>query len=72
MLCFMEKKVWIIMESWREECHSAVSMGFVNSVYEDYKEAVKAQKVLVKYHKIHFPNDFYANWIVERMLFYAK
>ena len=68
----MEKKVWIVMESWREECHSAKSMGYVNSVYEDYNEAVKAQEHLVKSNKKCFPNDFYTNWIVKRSLHYEK
>ena len=66
----MKKKVWVIMETWKEEDQGF--MGFVNSVYEDYNEAVKAQKILVKYNKKCYPNVFYANWIVERMLFYAK
>lgn len=68
----MSKKVWIIMDSWSEEYHGETSMGYVNSVYEDYNEAVKAQEDLVKYIKKHFPNCFYANWIVERMSYYAK
>lgn len=68
----MKKKVWIIMESWNEEYHGTISMGYVNSVFEDYNEAVKTQEDLVKYNKKHFPNDFYDNWIVERILYYAK
>lgn len=68
----MEKKVWIIMESWSEEYYGTISMGYVNSVYEDHDEAVKTQEDLVKYHKKCFPNDFYANWIVGSMLQYAK
>ena len=68
----MEKKVWIIMESWSGEYHGTISMGYINSVYENYDEAVKAKEDLMKYNKKSFPNDFYANWIVERMLVYAK
>lgn len=68
----MKKKVWIIMESWSEKYYGPNSMGYVNSVFEDYNEAEKNREVLVKYNKKCFPNDFYANWIVERMLYYAK
>ena len=68
----MEKKVWIILESWNENNHGAVSMGYVNSVFEDYNEAVKAQEHLVEYSKKCLPNEFYTNWIVERMFHYAK
>lgn len=68
----MEKKVWIIMESWSEVYQGSISKGCVNSVYEDYNEAVKAQEDLVKYNKKCFPNAYYTNWIVERMLHYAK
>lgn len=68
----MEKKVWIIMESWSEVYSGSISKGYANSVYEDYNEAVKAQEDLVKYNKKCFPNDWYTNWIVERMLHYAK
>lgn len=68
----MLKKVWIIMESWSEEYHGKTSMGFVNSVYEDYNEAVSAQEYLVIDNKKYFPNCFYANWIVGRTLDYAK
>ena len=65
----MKKKVWIIMESWEEE---NLTMGYVNSVYDDCKEAVKAKKILAEYNKKCRPNVFYANWIVEKTLYYAK
>lgn len=68
----MEKKVWVIMESWSEEYYDAICMGYVNCVYEDYNEAVKAQENLVKFNKKNFPNDFYTNWIVEKELHYEK
>lgn len=68
----MKKKVWIIMESCSEKYHGTLSMGYVNSVYEDYNEAVKARKDLVKYNKKYFPKDFYTNWIVGAILHYAK
>lgn len=68
----MEKKVWVIMESWSEEYDGTISMGCVNSVYEDYREALQAQENLEKYNKRCFPHDFYSNWIVERIFHYAK
>ena len=68
----MDKKVWVLMESWNEECQGVSSMGYVNSIYEDYNEAVRAQGDLMGFNKKNFPKDFYACWIVERLLHYAK
>lgn len=68
----MKRKVWIVMESWSKELSETFSMGFSNSVYGDYSEAVKAKENLMEFNKKYFPNDFYTNWIVESMLYYAK
>ena len=60
------------MESWNEECQDVSSMGYVNSIYEDYNEAVRVQGDLVGFNKKSFPKDFYTCWIVEKLLHYAK
>lgn len=63
----MAKKVWVIMESFNEDFHGTISMGYVNTVYMDYNEAVKGAEELVKYNKKCFPKNFYTNWILERV-----
>ena len=68
----MEKEVWVLMESWDEKYQGVRSMGYVNTIFEDYNEAVRAKENLVGFHKKNFPSDFYANWIVEKKLYYAK
>lgn len=68
----MDKKVWVLMESWNEECQGVCSMGYVNNIFEDYNEAVMAQKALLEYNIKNFPKEFYTNWIVKRLLHYAK
>lgn len=67
----MEKKVWIIIESWDENYKTVGSKGYANNVFEDYNEAVIAAEDLVEYHKKCFPKDFYTNWLEKRVLHYA-
>ena len=54
------KKVFIIMEAFKEGCSPD---GYVNSVYEDLEVAKKVAQSL-KASSIN--DDYYENWILER------
>lgn len=56
------KKVFIIMEAFKEGCNLD---GYVNTVYEDLEEAKKAARDLIEYSK---NEEYYENWIIERTL----
>lgn len=66
MLCFM-KNVFVLMESFNSDFKSGIHPAYVNSVYFDKAKAELFAKDLKEYHEKNFQDDFYTNWIIERV-----
>lgn len=63
------KTVYILMESFEREFHDNHSMGYVICVSDSLEELRNIARDLREFIAKNSPDDYYVNWIVERIYF---